>query len=108
MANSMISLTNILFYPLLLLFGGGVACRTFVNILLALEVYSSTYSSNNIIEAIRPVLKQLNIIAEHLFGKIHKEQIKLMHILLAAILIALICILNSLAVERKEKKKKEE
>ena len=87
---------------------GGVAARTFVNLLLALKVYSSTYSSNSIIESIRPALKQLNVIAEHMFGKIHKEQIKFNHVILVAILIALICILQSLNAKPAEKKSKKD
>ena len=106
---STFNVSNILFYPILLLLGGGVAARTFVNLLLALKVYSSSYSSNAVVESIRPALKQLNVIAEHMFGKIHKEQIKLNHVLLAAILIVLLSILQALnaqqrTVERKDKK----
>ena len=108
MSTGALSITSVLFYPILFLFVGGVAARTFVNLLLALKVYSSTYSSNSIIESIRPALKQLNVIAEHMFGKIHKEQIKFNHVILVAILIALICILQSLNAKPAEKKSKKD
>ena len=103
-----LSLPNVLLLPVALLFISGLFIRSFLNILLSIKLYAGAYSSNSMVESIRPLLKRLSVMLEYMFGsKISKEKITLTHLLLGASLIILIGIFSALVESNKRARRKQ-
>ena len=103
-----LSLPNILILPVALLLLSGLFIRSFLNILLTIKLYAGAYSSNNMVESIRPLLKRLSAVLDLMLGtKVSKEKITLTHLLLGALMIVLIGIFSALIDSNKRAQRKQ-
>jgi len=75
--SAYLSFTNVLLFPVMILFAAGVSVRTFVNLLLSVKLYAGSYSKNTALESLRPLLKKMDAVFDQMYGKISSEKITL-------------------------------
>ena len=72
-----LTFSNVLLFPVLLLFASGVSVRLFVNLLLSVKLYAGSYSKHTALESVRPLLKKMDAIFDQMYGKISNDKIGL-------------------------------
>ncbi|CAK4072932.1 unnamed protein product [Aphanomyces euteiches] len=103
-----LTLTQVVLVPPILILLGAVSLLNFKNLFVLITNYSTKYSSNEIIKTVKPGLLYVKNFLEAVVGKASSFTFKLEHILLVAIIFALLAVANEIAIgnELKEKELK--